>query len=233
MPIAPFEHPLWEGSRVFTDEDANALLYRLSDPSIRQQMIEGYTRLALGISGQYLTMLKSRRWVDDVVSAALVGVIVGVDCLADRVQTEYVEHPRALVAQQIHWHISAMLKQENTQCKDITYVGGADWFDTLHAQNERAAEIESSLDSLAENETEQLVLNLRKLGYTDREVADQLGLHQQSVQVIRQDLHRRFCDLLPGGKSNENETTEAPEGVNHVGAGSYEPTQGRCDTKKS
>jgi len=197
-----------------------ALLYSIAvDPAAREAMIAGYTRLALGISGQYLTVLKSRRWIEDVVSAALLGVIEGVDALAVEALSGKV-NPRAVVAQRIHWEISRMLKQENAQCRDITYVGGADWFDALHAQSERAAEIESTLDSLAENDVEQTVLNLRKLGYTDQEIADQLGLHRQSVQVIRQDLHRRFSDLLPERMaSDEEQTTEASEGVDFIGTG--------------
>ncbi len=230
MPIKPFEHPLWEGSKTLTDDDAIALLYKISvDPAARDAMITGYTRLALSIAGQYLTVLKSRRWVDEVVSAALLGVIEGVDALAVTPASDKV-NPRHFVAHRIHWTISAMLKQENLQCKQLTYVGGADWFDSVQSQSERAAEVESALDQLAENDTEQTILNLRKLGYSDQEVADQLGLHRQSVQVIRQDLHRRFCDLLPGGKSDENEATKTPEGVNQFGAGANGPIQKRSDT---
>jgi len=224
VPIKPFEHPLWATSRVFTDDEAMALLYRVAvDPAARAEMIEGYTRLALGISGQYLTILKSRRWIEEVVSAALLGVIEGVDALTTASLNDKV-NPRAVVAQRIHWEISRMLKQEHAQCREITYVGGVDWFDNVHAQNERVAEIENALDSLAENETEQTVLGLRKLGYTDTEIADQLGLHQQSVQVIRQDLHRRFSALLPGRTAcDEEQTTQATEGVDFIGASPGKP----------
>jgi len=229
-----FDHPYWGVSRIFSIEEAAALLPRVraGDIKAKQEMVTGYMRLALTICGLYYARLKSKRWVDDLVDAAMLGVVEGVDRLHQVGKSE-LTNPKALVSQNIHRAISEMLDDDkfiripgptqrtrdaagSERVQEFSKVYDSDTNDCILysalSPDADLSDLESIIESVIETDLEAQVVSLRREGYKDQEIGDQLGISRQSVQVIRQDLHNRISELLPERKARngkeQNEETD-------------------------
>lgn len=240
---AHFDHPLWELSGIFTEEEALKLLplVRAGDAAAKKKMAEGYMRLALTIAGTYYAILKSNRWVEDLVSAAMLGVAEGVDRLHEVGETD-ANNPKALICQHVHRAISSMLdesklikvsresqamrqKQGRDRVEEYTRIYSDDdnelALDSIPDRGSDTHTVEEVVDNAIDNQLEADIVRLRLEGFTDNEIADQLGISRQTVQVIRQDLDVRVSALLPQRKSNgkdQNQTiTSRPSSFNNVG----------------
>lgn len=205
-----YDHPLWASSRIFTDAEALALLpqVRACDPAAVETMTLGYMRLALIIAGQYVALFKSRRWVEDFVSAAMEGLVEGVNAL----QTPHggVDNPKSVVASAVHTAISEMIENSPTirvPSRSSRRTGqGAPTRIRNDETNEQIIQsglspditgVEDVVDSIVETPLEAEIVRLRVEGYSDDEIGEQLGYSRQTVQVIRQDLHDRLNLILP------------------------------------
>lgn len=227
-----FDHPYWAISRIFSPEEAEALLPRVraGDIKAKQEMVTGYMRLALTISGLYYAKLKSRRWVDELVDAAMLGVVEGVDRL-HKVGDSSHTNPKSLVTEYIHKYISLMLEDDKfiripdrtqlnregrgaEQIQEFSKVSDADTNDCIlnsrMSPDADLAELDNLIDSIIETEMEAKIVSLRREGYKDDEIGSVLGVSQQAVQVIRQDLHVRISELLPERKARNGKGKETP-----------------------
>jgi DNA-binding CsgD family transcriptional regulator len=209
-PPQMFDHPLWKESRTFTEEEALALLPRVRayDQKAIEEMTLGYLRLALVIVGQYLALFKSRRYVDDFVSAAVEGLVEGV--LSLRLPHYGKDNPKSVVSAAIHRSISSCIaannmirvpertvrrRRANGVSSIPTRVHDDDLLHSRAASDTNS--IEGALEQVIETDLEAEIVRLRLEGYTDVEIGEQLGYRQQTIQVIRQDLHNRLNAILP------------------------------------
>lgn len=205
-----FQHPLWdEAGEPLNEPIAQklAVLVRLGDQDCFDEMVKGYMRLALSIVGKYLRLLKSKRFIDDLVSAAMEGVVLAIN---DVKENQPVENYAAHVATHVHGELGHLLRTMNSN--QVKFESGMLLdYDRLILEmrdDENYARVEGIIEDNIENELEAQVVKLRKEGYTDEEIADQLEVSRSTVQVIRQDLYDRVRDLLPGRKNHENSETE-------------------------
>lgn len=205
-----YEHPLWERSRVFTDAEALILLpqVRACDCKAIEAMTTGYMRLALVIAGQYVALFKSRRWVDDFVSAAMEGLTDGVNELRD--PHAGVNNPKSVISSAVHRAITKLIEDAPTirvPSRSGRRRGqGAPTRISSDEINETIIEsgyapditsVEDAVDQVIETPLEADIVRLRVEGYTDDEIGEQLGYSRQTVQVIRQDLYGRLKVILP------------------------------------
>jgi DNA-directed RNA polymerase specialized sigma subunit len=227
-----FDHPYWEVSRIFTPQEAEALLPRVraGDIKAKQEMVTGYMRLALTIAGLYYAKLKSKRWVDELVDAAMMGVVEGVDRL-HKVGDSSHSNPKSLVTEYIHLAISNMLDDDKfiripgrtqrdrdgrseERIQEFSKVSDSDTNDCILysriSPDADLVELENLIDQIIETDMEATVVALRRDGHNDQEIGDQLGISRQAVQVIRQDLHDRISVLLPERKARNGKGKETP-----------------------
>jgi hypothetical protein len=215
-PPQMYDHPLWSQSRVFSQREAILLLPRVRacDPEAVELMTTGFMRLALIIAGQYVGLFKSRRYVEDFVSAAMEGLTEGVLQLRD--PHAGVDNPKSVVSSAIHRSITNAIDNMQT----VRVPGGTERWKKhqgkpasfkptrIHSDetNEEIIEsglspditgVEDAVDSVIETPLEADIVRLRVAGYDDNEIGEQLGFSRQTVQVIRQDLHNRLKLILP------------------------------------
>lgn len=209
-----YDHPLWASSRVFTDAEALALLpqIRACNPEAVEQMTTGYMRLALIIAGQYVALFKSRRFVDDFVSAAMEGVVEGVLSLRD--PHAGLDNPKSIVSSSVHRSISSTIANNNTikvpertarrhRGSGVSSVPTRIFDDEVNDNILEAGfapdvtSVEDAVDQIVETDLEAEIVRLRVEGNTDEEIGEQLGYSRQTIQVIRQDLYSRLLVILP------------------------------------
>lgn len=210
-PPQMYDHPLWAASRVFTDAEAAALLpqVRACDPKAVEEMTTGFMRLGLTIAGQYVALFRSKRWVDDFVSAAMEGVVDAVQQLRDPHCGN--DSPKSVVATCVHRCISESISDNQTirvPGRTQRHHGRGIQPTRIHDDETNDSIIDSGLapdingvedaiEQVVETELEADIVRLRVEGYNDTEIGEKLGYSQQTVQVIRQDLYDRLKAILP------------------------------------
>jgi len=207
-----FQHPLWAETISLSEEDTVELIerHRKGRKLAGQQLVKGHLALALTIVGQYVALFKSRRFVDDFVSAAMVGLADGVEKL--REPPDGNDNPQAIIAAFIHRAITDYIESLPTVKVPSRSERRGKAIPTRvydDAENERLIDsgvleeispVEEMIDSVVQSELEANIVRLRVEGYTDDEIGAELGYSRQTVQVIRQDLHERLKVLLPERK---------------------------------
>lgn len=218
-----FQHPLWDHAHDFTNDDALKLLWfvRSGDVAAKHAMMQGYIKLALITAGRYLTLLRSRRWTEDVVSAAMLGMAQGVNALATAQSDQ--SNPTSFVLTAIHYAIAEGIAEDSfifVDRKTPFHRTGEGYppipvrlSATVEQQvltstldREGAGSFEDLIDSLATTKMEQDILELFKAGASESIVAYELGLRPCTVRVVRQELEERFDAVMGVSNDKEKET---------------------------
>lgn len=213
-----YRHPLFQADLPpLIEEQVPELLARLraGDEQARSEAFSGHVRLAMQIVGRYLSVLRSDKWADDLVSAAMEGIG---DALVKIVAGEMTHtNLTGYITSYVHRYISRAL-----ECRPIVRVPRITNFDRKAAGLEPLrmdrvgfshpsiigcvskdlgqfdVEIREIIEKVVENDQERQILELRQAGKTDAEIADQLDLSKTTVFVIRKGIETRFLELFLG-----------------------------------
>jgi DNA-directed RNA polymerase specialized sigma subunit len=210
-----YRHPLFQANLpVITQDRLAALIPKINEREAYNEVIVGHVRLSMQIVGRYLRKLGSDRLAEDLVSAAYEGIVDAVD----RISKGNLKHDNATayIVEYIHWHISKVLEK-----RKIVYVPQSTIRDNRKAGKsvskphqidfsdpsiERRLsvrkmalpdfEIAEIVDKITTSDTERRILELRREGHVDAEIAETLGLAKTSVFIIRKDIEKRFLELM-------------------------------------
>ncbi len=215
IPPIAFKHPLRNLYPEIDNGQARKLLpaLRAGDKAAFKALVEGCINHALDIAGQYLAVLRSKRFIDDLTGAAMLGVHEAVD----RLQRDHAignDKPVSYICGGIHGAVAKELENDKfIKASDktlakykvpsrITSPEALEViFESTADKSSFSNDVEDVLVGLAENELEEKVIEHRKDGYTDEETAELLGVSRATVQVIRQNLNDRFTEAA-GRSSN-------------------------------
>lgn len=175
------------------------------------------TRLALQIVGRYLAVLRSDSLADDLVGAALEGLVDAVHRVSTGEAMKDHDNLRGFVTSTIHRYVSEHLERHRAvhvpgrtvrhrrqHGQDSTGPGQIALDDPrvlrFRAEHPRELEVEIKdlLEAVIQSEDERTILRLRQEGLGDADIAEQMGLSKTTVFVIRQGLEKRFLEQLYG-----------------------------------
>ena len=172
---------------------------------VRDEATLGYMRLGMEIAGRYVCMLNRPDKVENLVSAACLAIVEGVDKIIKGEMTH--DNLGGYLVERIHFGISRELENErmfgpagqtrrarrkkgieseNIQQEALT--------DELATTNSEIGifEINEALDSLNLSDLERQIIELRVQGFRDDYIGQVVGLSQPSVWMIRRDIKTRF-----------------------------------------
>ncbi len=183
---------------ILDDEEKLKLLkrVRVGNSEAIEKMILGHIRLAFSIVSRYVNSFPY--FVDDLKSAAIMGVVIAVNKIAknsmdshDNVTGYIVINVNYVIRREIQNNLAI---QSPRNKKVLLVTSGVSWnVRTRHSQlSSQLYEIWDSVDSLTEDQLEKQILELRSEGHTDNEVAEFLGLSRSSVTRIRKNLFEKY-----------------------------------------
>lgn len=180
------KHPLGIYPAI-TPEALLPLVERLKagDSSVISDIIKGHLALLLKIAGQYSAVVIDN---GDFVSVGLLGMLEG--CLSGKLQDSNIT---TFLACRAHAAIGNHVRA-NRLIKGGKKVVPLDHSDLL-AEDRPLLEIEELLAMIIKTPLEQQIVDLRKQGYTVREIAARLGCSKSFVDNQLSLLHRRFKEL--------------------------------------
>jgi hypothetical protein len=212
-----YRHPLFKLSLMpGAEENVPALLVRLraGETQARNDAILGYVNLSMSIVGRYIAVMRSDRLANDMVSAAMEGIVTAVDKVVNGEMTH--ENLTGYVTACVHRFISAELERRQVvrvphQTISKRRQAGlepppkpvrVDMSDpavlrkVARSGEELDFEIREILDRVLQNDLEKSIIELRQQGMTDQQVADELDLSKTAVFVIRKGIETRFLELF-------------------------------------
>lgn len=154
-------------------------------------LIKSHMRLGCMIAGRYVRIGGNS---DEMVSAAMLGVCEAVN----KIKKNGLEHENitGYIIHYIHRFCSEVLRKDTVvpmprgkiarPVLSLLDTGEKD-FDII--------EFEDTLEKIIETEQESKVITLRRLGYTDKVIAEKLDISQTSVTKIRHKLLKRYQKL--------------------------------------
>lgn len=173
---------------------------RLGDDSARERMILGYTKLVLSKVATWVTLFPQVSHLsDDMVSEGLLAVVKSVDVLIKEGDPDE-GSPTAYVHTSIINNIGHFLEDEMTIRIPRTAEDGptaipVDDYDLAVPAHEDGAlaaiDLMDSFEAACVTQQDRDILHLRIKGYTDQEIANQLGLCRSVVQLNRQEFIER------------------------------------------
>lgn len=146
-----------------------------------ERMVLGHTRLAARIVNSLAYQWRMLYYRDELDLVAYTAIVIAVN----RVQEGRMRHDdfTSYIACYIHGYVKKAIKKarklfpleyDKSQCD-------ANLFDTL-----------DTIHSVCKNETERKIVDLRRKGYTDKEVSEVVGLTKGRITQIRHELRTRF-----------------------------------------
>jgi len=160
------------------------------------EMITGHMRLAFGLVARY----NRADMADDLVSAAFYGITQAVD----RIAHGHLKHDNAsaYIATFVNGEIRRALAGRNVIASPEEGGQPTQCFD-LHEQRHIGAypdttiDIEEEINSLTNDETDEAIVRMLRLGYDGAEIARELGLHRGQIS-------RRIARIRETYKELEN-----------------------------
>lgn len=200
-----------------TEAEIPGLVIRLrnQDPEAIEKATLGLTRLGLQIVGRYLAVMRSDSLADDLVGAALEGIVDAVHRVSTSEAMTDHDNLRGFVVSTIHRYISEQIekhsmvhvpgrtmRRKRKAGADVLEPSRIDFDDPrviryrADYSREREFEITDLLERAIESDEEREILRLRQEGFGDQEIAEQMGLSKTTVFVIRRGLETRFLEQL-------------------------------------
>jgi RNA polymerase sigma factor (sigma-70 family) len=214
---AEYRHPLFQYDLPpLTEDKIPDLLARLRtrDEGAKKEAVLGYVRLSMSIVGRYIAVLHSDRLANDLVGAAMEGIVVAID----RVANGEMKHDNltAFVTTWVHKLISVELERrqvvkvpertvQDRRKKNLEAPPRPVRVDlndptvqrkVSRPSSEDDIEIKEILDRVVQNDLQKSILELRQQGKTDQEIAAELDLSKTSVFVIRKEMETRFLEIF-------------------------------------
>lgn len=209
-----FRHPLFQaGLKPITPERVAVILpsIRSGDKKACEEAILGHTLLALQIVGRYLRRLDSDQQADDLSGAALEGIVVAIDKVAHGSMSH--DNLTGYVTETIHRMISDYLvhakliyvpretirdaKRQGRQLpKLLKRVTLEDAAEQKASDVMLESEVDEILSKLFNSDTERKIIECRREGMSDADIASFLGLSKTTVFLIRKEVESRFLELI-------------------------------------
>ena len=187
-----------EEFEILDDVEKLKLLKRVreGDSEAVEKMILGHVRLAFSIVNRYVNSFPY--FVDDLKSAAMMGIVIAVNKIAENSMAAH-DNVTGYIVINVNYAIRREIQNsfvirtprgkkvvsmtDLTQCNLVK----------RHSQpSSQLYEIWDAVDSLTEDQLEKQILELRSEGHTDNKVADFLGLSRSSVTRIRKNLFEKY-----------------------------------------
>lgn len=192
--------------RVDYGDEAIALAdqVRMGNVEARERLILGYTALVIHKVDSWLSVFPTLTYLeDDMRSEGFLAVTKAVNKIAEGDLPE-TNNPTGYVSVAIHNRISnhvmdeATIRVPRSVAPDQRASVSARVFEGLESDmaatmdHEELVDTKDILDSLCQTEYDSAIMDLRTRGYTDAEVATQLGLPPTTVYMLRRELYERF-----------------------------------------
>ncbi len=183
---------------ILGDEEKLKLLKRVREGNSEaiEKMILGHIRLAFSIVSRYTDSFPYL--VDDLKSAAMMGIIIAVNKIAKNSMAAH-DNVTGYIVVNVNYAIRREIQNnlaiQSPRDKEVLRVTNSTLYNvgTRHSQlSSQLYEIWDSVDSLTEDQLEKQILELRSEGHTDNEVAEFLGLSRSSVTRIRKNLFEKY-----------------------------------------
>jgi DNA-directed RNA polymerase specialized sigma subunit len=135
-----------------------------------KELIEGHIQYACSVVGSYLLSVNSNITADDLTGAAFFGLVKGVDSirrngLAHNNITGY-------LARHINGEIKKILKSE--KFLNLTNV-------ELWTKPDNSLEVEEDVKTLINDETDECIIGLLRLGYSPIDIGRELNIHRSNI----------------------------------------------------
>lgn len=171
-------------------------LVRKGNTEAKNELILGHVRLAVSIVDRYIIIYSCRHSDDMLDSAAIEGLTVAVN----RVEQGHLKHDNVTgyIIKFIHNYISECLRKlppvYTPRGHSYPRYVGAEMLEIMVQEDNPHALIvvKDLIDCTIRNERERRIVDLRIIGYTDKEIAKIMDIPQVSVFRIRQTLKQRF-----------------------------------------
>lgn len=183
--------------------------------AVRDEVILAYTRLGMEVAGRYIAALKRPDKADVLVSAAIYGIIVGVDNIVKGEMKH--DNLGGYLVEQMHFAISAELASEQqfgptARTKRARRQRGLDTeiikqealTDDVVSTNSEIGifEINEALESLNLSDLERQIIELRVQGFRDDYIGRVVGLSNVSVWLVRRNLQARYTGVTCNEKAS-------------------------------
>lgn len=197
-------------------EKNNELYSRVmaGDEQARQQMIEGNMALVGNKVNAFIRgHPQAGHLRDDLRSAGYIGLVQAVNAM-DKHENPENPNPTGYLSIAIHREIKRLAdgealisvpdrtqrdaRKENRQIKAPTvHQGIPKSFDDQKQDSPlEVIELRDLLDSCCESDDERTILRMREEGYSDRNIADAIGLSHTTTYMMRRELEKRFQNKL-------------------------------------
>lgn len=197
-------------------EKNNELYSRVmaGDEQARQQMIEGNMALVGNKVNAFIRgHPQAGHLRDDLRSAGYIGLVQAVNAM-DKHENPENPNPTGYLSIAIHREIKRLAdgealisvpdrtqrdaRKENRQIKAPTvHQGIPKSFDDQKQDSPlEVIELRDLLDSCCESDDERTILRMREEGYSDRDIADAIGLSHTTTYMMRRELEKRFQNKL-------------------------------------
>lgn len=218
VPSEHFNHPFYRLHLPDTlpEERKFGLICEIKAGSVlaAHEAILTHLRLALNIVGRYMTLLDNKTRSDELVSAATEGLCHGVQKIKEGELKH--ENLTGFLTEYMHRFISECLEKTAMVCvpartkrhkkqhgeellqpvtRELTNKVIEKKFDKK-IKTTTDLELTEIIDKLVASELERSIIQLRIEGNSDLDVANQLGLSNTVVFMIRRDMQKRFVDFF-------------------------------------
>lgn len=177
---------------------------RMGNVEARERMILGYTALVMHKVDSWLSVFPTLAYLcDDMVSEGFYAVTKAINKIAEGDLPE-TNNPTGYVSVAIHNGISNFAMDEATirvprsvapdqrASVSVRVFEGLETDMAAMMDHEELVDLKDILDSLCLTEYDSAIMDLRTRGYTDAEVASELGLPPTTVYMLRRELYERF-----------------------------------------
>lgn len=173
---SPNQRPLLKDVKVLTDEELETALINFD----RETLLKKYISVVFRLAGNYAR--KCPALVDDLISEGLLGFNVAFEDYKNGKVT--IDEAEKHFYYQICKHCFDLLRKEKKN-KQLNFDVGF--------KPDHISAILNHLEDIATTELERTIIKLRLEGFTDQEIADQVGLSKQYIGRVRSQLKVKFA----------------------------------------
>lgn len=172
---------------------------RASDHDAITVVIKHHARLAVKIATQYAAVIPSKS--DDLVSAALLGLTTAVNWIAagrcphDNIVGYIIVTIHRFCSEFIEYDSQVRIPRDAVKTYGIDiaeHLASFEHNNDILDIDETDTHVRECIALAISNSFEDFVIRKREEGYTDAEIANMCGCSRQTIQLLRQDIYKRF-----------------------------------------
>ncbi len=209
----PYDYGLTNKITRASDREQNERLYSrvmAGDEKAREEMIQCNMPLVISKVDSYIRRYPQLEHLrDDLHSAGFVGLVQAVNKMAEHKEPSNV-NPTGYISVAITHEFVKLAKKEavhggieladtpeidmdtTVDVPNVSHSIPESVIDVNQSESLELLEIRDMLDACCECEEERTLLRMREEGYSDREIADALGLTHTATYTLRKELEKRF-----------------------------------------